>query len=103
MPGRPEDNLTPEDLADLKALRDRPDDKIVIDEDAPEIRPDAVGYRGILARRPKASITMRVDADVLEYFRAKAGLRGYQTMMNAALRRQMEWEIERARTVDAAE
>jgi len=33
---------------------------------------------------PKASISLRVDADVLEWFKAQGA--GYQTRMNAVLR-----------------
>ena len=45
--------------------------------------------RGIARRRlrsipPKASISLRLEADVLEWFKASG--RGYQTRMNAVLR-----------------
>jgi uncharacterized protein (DUF4415 family) len=45
--------------------------------------------RGIVRRRlepvpPKASIALRVDADVLEWFKAQGP--GYQTRINAVLR-----------------
>jgi uncharacterized protein (DUF4415 family) len=33
---------------------------------------------------PKASISLRIDADVLEWFKAQGG--GYQTRINAVLR-----------------
>jgi uncharacterized protein (DUF4415 family) len=41
------------------------------------------------ARRPnrgKESITIRLDKDVVEWFRAQSGPEGYQTRINAALR-----------------
>ena len=40
--------------------------------------------RGLRAVPPKASVSLRLDADVLEWFRAQG--RGYQTRMNAVLR-----------------
>jgi len=51
----------------------------------PEPRPAAVG---LAAHRPKPLLSMRIDHDVLEWFRA-SGL-GYQTRMNAVLRAYME-------------
>jgi uncharacterized protein (DUF4415 family) len=40
--------------------------------------------RGLKVVPPKASISLRVDADVLEWFRASGS--GYQSRMNAVLR-----------------
>jgi len=40
--------------------------------------------RGLQPMPPKASISLRVDADVLEWFKAQGV--GYQTRMNAVLR-----------------
>ena len=40
--------------------------------------------RGLKAVQAKASISLRVDADVLEWFKSKGP--GYQTKMNAVLR-----------------
>lgn len=53
------------------------------------------GRRGpIIASQPgKTKITIRIDADILEWFRNKvdsAGGGNYQTMMNAALRQYIE-------------
>jgi uncharacterized protein (DUF4415 family) len=42
-------------------------------------------------------VTVRLDADVLEYFKAKqGGARGYQTAINAALRKVVEDEMRKA-------
>jgi uncharacterized protein (DUF4415 family) len=39
-------------------------------------------------------VTVRLDADVLEWFKAKqGGARGYQTAINAALRKVVEDEM----------
>ncbi len=40
--------------------------------------------RGLRPVPPKASISLRIDADVLEWFKAQGA--GYQTRMNAVLR-----------------
>lgn len=40
--------------------------------------------RGLKPAPPKASVSLRVDADVLAWFKAQG--RGYQTRMNAVLR-----------------
>lgn len=68
------------------------------DPDAHEIRPDqlASGRSFHEVFRPlKTSISLRVDNDVLDYYRQKG--EGYQTRMNAALRAQMNAERRRAR------
>jgi uncharacterized protein (DUF4415 family) len=43
-----------------------------------------IARRGLQPMPPKASISLRVDADVLEWFKAQGV--GYQTRMNAVLR-----------------
>ena len=40
--------------------------------------------RGLRSVPPKASVSLRVDADVLAWFKSQG--RGYQTRMNAVLR-----------------
>ena len=40
--------------------------------------------RGLVPPMPKTSIALRVDTDVLEWFKSKGP--GYQTRMNAVLR-----------------
>lgn len=40
--------------------------------------------RGLRPIPPKASVSLRLDADVLEWFKSQG--RGYQTRMNAVLR-----------------
>lgn len=40
-----------------------------------------------LYRTVKRHVTMRLDADVIEWFKAKAGGRGYQIEINRVLRR----------------
>ncbi len=40
----------------------------------------------------KKQVNMLIDPDILDYFRQKAGRRGYQTLINRTLRESMERE-----------
>jgi uncharacterized protein (DUF4415 family) len=57
-------------------------------EDAPRTSPedwaDAVAHRGLPLPARKKQIALRIDEDVLAWFRAQGA--GYQTRMNAVLR-----------------
>ncbi len=68
-----------------------PDEAIDL-SDSPEITPQmfarAVVRRGLRPAPKKVQLTLRVDSDVLAWF--KAGGRGYQTRINALLRAYME-------------
>ena len=75
-------NLTPEEKAALDALTGNPD---LTDPDAPEVTNWDSAVRGGLYRPVKRPVTMRVDADVLEWFRSRHA-KGYQTRINAILR-----------------
>jgi len=67
--------------------------------DSPEITPEmfarAVVRRGLKPVASKAQLTLRVDRDVLAWFKAQG--RGYQTRINALLRAYMEAHQARAR------
>lgn len=57
------------------------------------------GRRGPVIKPPpgKTRITIRLDDDVLEWFRAQADAAGganYQTLINQALREYMSWQSE---------
>src|SRR5271168_1205703 len=67
----------------IDAMRDEDIDL----SDAPELGPDFF-KNAIIWPGPKKQITLRVDPDVLRFFR-KHG-RGYQTTINAVLRKYME-------------
>jgi uncharacterized protein (DUF4415 family) len=60
--------------------------------DCPEITPEmfakAVVRRGLPATKAKAQVTLRIDSDVLEWFKSHG--RGYQTQINQLLRAYME-------------
>lgn len=73
--------LTVEEKAALEALNCNPD---LTDPDAPEVTAWDRAVRG-LYRPVKRPVTMRLDADVLEWFRSRHA-KGYQTRINAILR-----------------
>jgi uncharacterized protein (DUF4415 family) len=54
----------------------------------PEMFAQAVVKRGLNAKASKAQLTLRVDRDVLVWFKSRG--RGYQTQINALLRAYME-------------
>ena len=78
--------LPPEVQDQIRALEALPDDQIDT-TDAPEILDWSDAMRGVFYRPVKKQITLRLDADVIAWFRAHArGGRGYQTDINEALR-----------------
>ncbi|MDE0360370.1 MAG: BrnA antitoxin family protein [Rhodospirillaceae bacterium] len=78
--------LAKEQKAEIKALENLPDEKIDT-TDIPEILDWSGARRGLLYRPVKQQITLRLDADVLAWFRANTpGGRGYQTEINRVLR-----------------
>ena len=79
--------LTDLQKADLERLRNQPDHEINT-KDIPETLDWSNSKRGMFYRPIKHQITLRVDADVLEWFKDQAGEdgRGYQTEINRALR-----------------
>ena len=79
--------LTPELIAQLDALAAMPDDTIDL-SDMPEVTDWSNWTRGKFYRPIKKQVTVRLDSDILEWFKAKqGGKRGYQTAINAALRK----------------
>jgi uncharacterized protein (DUF4415 family) len=70
-------------LARLAAL---PDEGIDL-SDMPELRDWSGAKRGLFYRPVKQQLTLRIDADVVAWFKGRAPRgRGYQTDMNRALR-----------------
>lgn len=79
--------LTDAQLANLQRLAERPDDEIDY-SDIPEVT-DFSGFEvGKLYRPVKESVTVRLDADVVNWLKRDG--KGYQTRLNAILRREME-------------
>lgn len=72
------------DWARVKATKDSEIDF----SDSPELTPEAfaraVVSKGLRPVMAKAQLTLRLDADVLDWFRAQGS--GYQTRINALLR-----------------
>lgn len=65
--------------------------------DIPEVTKDRareglVRVGGKSVPRGKKRLTMYLDAALIEYFKAKAGARGYQTLINEALKQAIERE-----------
>lgn len=60
--------------------------------DCPEITPEkfakAVVRQGLPREKSKSQVTLRIDSDVLEWFKSQG--KGYQTKINSLLRAYME-------------
>ena len=77
-------------LDELKALRRRGKTHTRADAPAREIEPDFWRNARVIMPAPgKTSVHLRVDSDVLEWFK-KQGDNGHLTHMNAVLRSYME-------------
>lgn len=78
--------LTQRQEAEIAALATLADEEIDT-SDIPEILDWSGAKRGLLYRPVKQQITLRLDADVVAWFKASApGGRGYQTQINRVLR-----------------
>lgn len=75
-------------LTRIDALRDRDIDFSDLPRVTPAMFARAVVRRGLKPLPRKESLTLRLDADVLKWFRSQG--RGYQTQINALLRAYME-------------
>jgi uncharacterized protein (DUF4415 family) len=82
--------LTPDEQADLAALAALADEAIDL-SDAPEVREWGAARRGLFYRPIKQQVTLRLDRDLLDWFKRQAadGER-YQTRINRALREYVE-------------
>jgi uncharacterized protein (DUF4415 family) len=77
----------------LKAMLDADIDL----SDIPEVTAEMMGHgvtrvAGKVVPRGKKRLTMYLDAAVVEFFKARAGARGYQTLINEALKQAIERE-----------
>jgi uncharacterized protein (DUF4415 family) len=78
--------MTPKQVAELNALAALPDDQINT-RDVPEQRDWSGARRGVFFRPVKKQLTLRLDSDIIDWFKTRAGdSEGYQTRINAALR-----------------
>jgi uncharacterized protein (DUF4415 family) len=78
--------LTLKQRAELEASAELPDEQIDT-SDIAEVRDWSGAKRGLFYRPVKKQLTLRIDADVIAWFKdhAKKG-EGYQTQINLALR-----------------
>ncbi len=83
-----DDDIRRYSMRDLAAMRERGETES--QPDAPSIEPDEAFWRTARVVMPvaKASVHLRVDADVLNWFKAQG--RGHLTRMNAVLRSYVE-------------
>jgi uncharacterized protein (DUF4415 family) len=78
--------LTARQRTELEGLAALPEDRIEL-TDIPETLDWSDAKRGVLYRPVKKQLTLRIDADVVAWFKSRATRKhGYQTQMNLALR-----------------
>jgi uncharacterized protein (DUF4415 family) len=89
--------LTPEqraELTSLAALRDEAIDTA----DALELLDWSGAKRGLFYRPVKQQLTLRLDADVVAWFKSQTTSdEGYQTRINRALREYVQGQLSRSR------
>jgi uncharacterized protein (DUF4415 family) len=89
--------LTPEQRAELKSLAGFRDDAIDT-SDAPELLDWSRAKRGLFYRPVKQQLTLRLDADVVAWFKShRTSNEGYQTRINRALREYVQGQAGRTR------
>lgn len=88
-------------LAQLLAVADLPEEAINT-ADLPEARDWSHAVRGRFASPAQRQLTLSIDADVDDYFRAQAGGGEYQTLINRALRAAMLRSLRRRQHGGAA-
>ena len=99
--GKEAAGLTGEQRAELAALAELPEDEIDT-TDIPEVLDWSHARRADLYRPIKQQITLRLDADVVAWFKERApGGRGYQSDINRALREHVD-RTSRQETISAA-
>ena len=92
--------LTRKQKAELRDLAAMPDERIDT-RDIPEVRDWSGAKRGLFYRPVKQQLTLRLDADVVDWFKrharaTRAGGRGYQTDINRALREYVARQAKKA-------
>lgn len=88
--------MTDQQKAELAALAAMSDDEIDT-TDIPEVPMDwSKARRGVFYRPVKQQITLRLDADIIDWFKLTASDgKGYQTCINQALREHVQRESAR--------
>ena len=94
--------MTLRQLAELTALANLPDDAIDT-SDAPEMSDWSGAKRGLFYRPVKQQLTLRLDADVIAWFKTHAASdEGYQTRINRALREYVQGQARKGRSARRA-
>jgi uncharacterized protein (DUF4415 family) len=89
--------LTPEQRSELNSLAELRDDAIDT-SDAPELLDWSGAKRGLFYRPVKQQLTLRLDADVVAWFKSHTmSNEGYQTRINRALREYVTGQASRGR------
>ena len=89
--------LTPEQLAEVKSLANLPDG-VIDTADAPELLDWSGAKRGLFYRPVKQQLTLRLDADVVAWFKGQTSSKeGYQTRINRALREYVQGQATKSR------
>jgi uncharacterized protein (DUF4415 family) len=82
--------LTREQASELRLLANLPDSAINT-SDSPELPDWSGATRGLFYRPVKQQLTLRIDADVIAWFKKHATAdEGYQTRINRALRKYVQ-------------
>lgn len=84
---KPTGKATKQQLAELKTLAEMPDAEVDL-SDIPEISDWSGAVVGKFYRPLKEAATVRLDADIVHWLKRDG--KGYQTRLNAILRREME-------------
>ena len=85
--------MTKKQAAELKALAALPDDQINTAA-VPEQKDWSGARRGIFFRPIKKQLTLRLDADLIDWFKTPAPQgEGYQTKINKALREYVAQQV----------
>jgi uncharacterized protein (DUF4415 family) len=93
--------LSSEQIRELAALAELPDAEIGT-SDIPEVGDWSGAKRGLFYRPIKQQLTLRLDADVVAWFKSHASQEeGYQTRINRALREYMQHHLtDKGRTLE---
>lgn len=76
--------LTPDQKRQLEATANLPDDQIDFSDIPERLYDNGPVYIGLIPGGPKKSITIRLDADLVKWFKKQG--KGWQTKMNWVLR-----------------
>ncbi|MEH2274696.1 MAG: BrnA antitoxin family protein [Nostoc sp.] len=88
MNNEPTSNKSQTDWQRLDAMTDEDIDLSDCPEITPELFTKAVVRRGLPSAKSKSQVTLRIDNDVLEWFKSQG--HGYQSQINSLLRAYME-------------